>query len=295
MLKVTNESTKIDVQQLPISGAYYYTSPRTISILEMNESIADELISMIDSGSLDSYDMMSFNLYDFYAELSDFVAGFHKLFDYLIYDNQWFVEHTLSIMCSTKEMKDAIAEEIVASQRKITVLNEELFPQDIPEFIDVAEITTELRGSIVLSDKDVTTPLDAIRLESNLEREYIEIRETPDETKNQTDPAGIPAPVEGEEADPEAVVSDGFLHYYQLQYVQHHIVAMETEFSRARFYGDMSTSTREPCGYVYYDIYKIIKEEEVLWSLPEQAAIEEAHIAEGGEITLVSEDENATS
>lgn len=237
MITVTNESTLMELK-LTESEAPLLIANKAMFVCDMGSAVADEIIAMFESGEMDSYNTLSIYQYDFYHDIDDFKSGLAKLFEYFIFHNQWFLENNVNIIVVKEEFLTAVKEQIAESQKTITSTDEK-WPQDTKQFCDLSALETELRGSIVLTEEYVTTPLEAIRLTANLTNSYVKIKDELDPTKDR-----------------------GLEIYHHLTHIQHDIVTMETVFSVARFYGPMSTSTREPNGNITFDIWNIIKEED---------------------------------
>lgn len=246
MLTVTNGSSLVELKYTANANGPYLKAHTSLFFLDLNSEVADDIIEMFKSGEMDEITNISIFQYDFYRDINEFKEGLAKLFEYFIFYNQWFVENHLNVIYMKEEFRNATSEQVLESQKTITITGKK-WPEDSNRFHDLSELETELRGSILLTKE---SPLEAIRLTANFTDSYIEDKDELDPTKDR-----------------------GTMIYHHHTFIQHDIVTMETVMSIARFYGELSTTTREPNGDVIFDIWKIIRETEE-WVAPD--------ISEGG-------------
>jgi len=175
MLDITSTSGLLDFHKLP-SGSKYYIANNTIVFFDMNKKTVEDVIAMLDSGELDNFPLMSIYLFDFYAKPEKLAEGFGKLFDYLIFDNQWFLEHDISIVCTTQDMYELISTVAESSQRTITA-TEKPWPVINKNFLDILDLSDTIKGMIRLSE-GTESPHESIRIILSLTKEYVETRLT---------------------------------------------------------------------------------------------------------------------
>lgn len=188
MVKLINESSLINLETLENSKTEYYILGRMIAITDMNESTAEDLISKIDSGEFDNCQLLAFYLYDLYFDSEKMNIGFTKFFKHLIFRNQWFLNHNITIFCISEEMKLSIRNTILNTQRIITK-TKKLWPTDDELFIDVVDMTTSTEGTIGLLSES-KSPFYTVKYNtsaiSKTKSNYYEIQESID-TYNSTE------------------------------------------------------------------------------------------------------------
>lgn len=329
MLDITSTSGLLTFQELPTSGEKYYIANNTIVFFDLSKNTVTDVIAMLESGELDDFTLMSFYLFDFYAKPKKLTKGLEALFDYLIFDNQWFLEHDISIVCTTEEQKALVEETIAVSQRTITA-TEEPWPVVTKQLVDMLDLKDTVKGMIRLSE-GTESPHESIRIILSLTKEYVETRlVSKDTTKSFSFTSGgssgntkpnYPSIELTEEEEEDGYVTDSFepedgiysgeleieelpeetddssddsssqattstAYLYDVYYVQHHILTMQTNLLVAKFYGksSLSMSTESPDGTVIYDISKELKKTKMYLSPYDITELEAKVKSKGGEL-----------
>lgn len=236
MLTVSNSSSDVSLLYTPTDNAPYFIIHKTIYFIDMSESIATDIIKMFEDGKMSTITNMSLQQYDIYRKIDEYKAGLKKLFDYFIYDNQWFIKNEFNIVSPNEAFHTAATEQIIASQKTITATGVK-FPPNDKKFVDTNPLSEPMRGGMVITTE---TPIITITIAISLAKSYEEIKDTLDPKKD------------------DAV--KGTYHFYQ--HIQHDIIGFEMGRSIAKFYGSMTTVKDYGTGSMSIDIHEIVKEEE---------------------------------
>lgn len=261
MIEITSTSGLLEFRELPTSKTKYYIGGSTYCFFNMTSKTATDLIRLFESGELDDITLVSVYLFDIYGDVEEMTAGFSKFFDYLIFKNQWFLEHDICILCMNESIYNQVVEIAESSQRTITATDEK-WPQIHKKFLDILDLSDKVRGMIPLT-QPLDSPHESIRILMEMTREYVEtklIRKG-------------------------AVSING--NNYDVYYIQHHIITMETNLLVAKFYGkhSLSTSSEREDGSVIFDISQIIGQTTMFLTPEKKAALAAKVKAEGGELT----------
>ena len=261
MLEITSTSGLLDFRELPTSKTKYYIGGSTYCFFNMTLKTATDLISLFESGEFNDVTLLSVYLFDIYGDVGEMTAGFSKFFDYMIFKNQWFLDHDICILCMNEDIYNQVVEIAESSQRTITA-TEEKWPQIHKKFIDILDLSDKVRGMIPLT-RPLESPHESIRILMEMTREYIETKLV---SKGSSNPNGT---------------------NYDVYYIQHHIITMETNLLIAKFYGkhSLSMSSEREDGSVIFDISQIIGQTTMFLTPEEKAKLAAKIKAEGGELT----------
>lgn len=330
MLDITSTSGLLDFQKLPTSGADYYIANNTIVFFDLTEDTITDVVDMLKSGELDDFPLMSFYLFDFYAKPKKLTKGLEKFFDYLIFDNQWFLDHDISIVCTTEKQKELVEATIETSQRTITATDEP-WPVTSKQLVDMLDLKDTVKGMIRLSE-GTEPPHESIRIILSLTKEYVETRLVSKDTsksfsytsggdsgstkpnypsieltedekddgyvKDSSEPEDgiysgeldieeLPEETADSSEDSSSQTTTSTAYLYDVYYVQHHILTMETNLLVAKFYGksSLSMSSERPDGTVIFDINTILKKTKMYLSPDDITELEVKVKSKGGELT----------
>lgn len=279
MIKITDNSSVITFDKLNTSGVDYYIAGDMYCIYEMNEAVANDLITKIDNKEMDDVNLIIFYLFDLYADIDKMKRGFWKLFDHLVFDNQWFLEHDICIFCPNIMTKNAISDTARECSRIITKTNKR-WPEVNNNFIDTININERTRGRFTIKNNDGNNQY--IQTLTDLTGEYYEVRlfktftDLIDEldiqlgyTSDNRNPWGYTLYGDKPQSYHRTQELENYdeleKKYYKIWYIQHHELKMETRSMISRFYGNhtLSMTSESYTGDVIFDIYNIKKKSKI--------------------------------
>jgi hypothetical protein len=243
-LTVKSTCPGVIVRQTP-AGNWYWRIVKTLFVPDMSPSIAEEFIHEIESDRYKDIEHVSFHQYNYYRNLDEYRKGLERVIDYLIYDNQRFVEKKINFVCTTQELLKVGKEVIKEKQRKITKTGM-MFPEDNGSYIDFCAVTEAIGGNLNI---DLTGPILSYDIEGSYDAdwyEYVDSRTTRSSAKDRLckfptsyDKNGKP-------------VGDGFIQKTGYCYERDHYHCQRLKSTVTlmicKFYGPFTSIKKQPDG-----------------------------------------------
>ena len=258
MIKITNNSPMVELcdNYIKIDSLLLFTN--------MSESSADKLISLLNNNEKD-YNVI-IHLFDFYSDPSNITSGFNNLFKYLIYHNQYFLNHDFIIICQSEELYNVISDLIIDNQVEITA-TKELYPKiDKKTFLmlnesDNLESYLEIGEDILDFKFQLFSKYTEIEL-NKIEAEYDKDSELPEINFgtgfNSDNSISIIKDNAGFENN--NYKNDNKIRLYQITIIDHNEFKFDLTLSHNNHYGYfMGIKHIEPIGDIIIDVFKNVK------------------------------------
>lgn len=270
MVTLTNGSGEIQLFHTSSDQIPYFQLHRTLFLVDMSESMVDDLIKELNKAdSFPDVEHLSVHLFNIYREKEDWKKGLDKLIEYLIFDNQRFVENHMNILAPDEEFYNIALDCVKRGQRQITKTGM-IFPSDGKKTVDFSSPFVEVKGGMIISKDPNEQPLISIRIVQGHTKHFIEIKDIRDKTKDKknvgTSPSGKKLPK----------------YYFLRQHIEHDLVSFATTRSRTSFYGALSSALREDKGALTIDIWHVIKEEDKFSVVEDKVKEEDDEGSSGG-------------